>query len=148
MENLWKKFKKLLDKHILLWYNIDTNKETTYKEKRINNMKSSNEWRIREENLTELKNERAELERKIKELKEKIKEYEDKKKDLSKQIHLTEVGIRQHNNKHKEHKTNTDTEVYKMFGKPLKELTEEEYRKYYNARQRINRQKRKERQSA
>lgn len=31
-----------------------------------------------------------------------------------------------------------------MFGKTLKELTEEEYREYYNTRQRANRQKRKE----
>lgn len=111
-------------------------------------MKTSVEWKEREKEVENLKIERAELDGRIKELTERLKEYEDKKRKLSKQIHLKENKIRQHNNKHKEHKINTNTEVFRMFGKPLKDLTHEEYKIYYNARQKINRQRRKEKQSA
>jgi hypothetical protein len=67
------------------------------------------------------------------------------REELSKRIHNLQVRLNNHNKLNKEHKTRTDTEVYQMFGKSLKELSQEEYRIYYNARQKINRQKRKER---
>jgi hypothetical protein len=107
-------------------------------------MVSANEWKTREENLKNLELQRAELDGRIKELAERIKDMEAQKKKLSKQIHLEQVKINQHKRKTEEHKINTNTEVYKMFGKPLKDLTKEEYKKYYNTRQKINRQRRKE----
>lgn len=107
-------------------------------------MMSSNEWKAKEENLKNLELQRAELDGRIKELAERIKDMEAQKKKLSKQIHSEQVKINQHKRKIEEHKINTDTEVYKMFGKPLKDLTKEEYKKYYNTRQKINRQRKKE----
>lgn len=114
-------------------------------------MLTKNEWQTVEEDLENLKKQRAELDEKIKELR---KEYEQKKKEIenikrniSKTIHVEEMKIKQHYQKHAEPKIKTDTAVYQMFGKPLKELTKEEYKIYYNARQRINRQKRKEKKA-
>ena len=76
--------------------------------------------------------------------KEELAALEKQREEISKRIHLLKVEIRQHEKRHSKHKVNTNTEVYKMFGKPLKDLTEEERKIYYNARQQINRQKRKQ----
>lgn len=84
-------------------------------------------------------------EKELLKLQKQLKELDIKRKEVADKIHLLKVGINQHNKKHKERVVKTDTEVYKMFGKPLRELTKEEYKVYYNARQRINRVKRKER---
>ena len=84
-------------------------------------------------------------EKELLKLQKQLKELDIKRKEIADKIHLLKVGINQHNKKHKERVVKTDTEVYKMFGKPLRELTKEEYKVYYNARQRINRVKRKER---
>lgn len=73
---------------------------------------------------------------------EQLEKLIEQKKELSKQIHLLKVELNNHE-KYVPKGTRTNTEVYKMFGKPLNELTKEEYRTYYNARQKINRRKRK-----
>lgn len=69
-------------------------------------------------------------------------------KETLNRIHALKIGIQAQEKRQEERKNNpkvnTNTEAYKMFGKPLKELTKEEYKIYYNARQKINRQKRKE----
>lgn len=83
-------------------------------------------------------------EKEIAELEKQLKELDKQRKEIARKIHTLKVGLNQHNKLHKEQKVQTNTEVYKMFGKSLKELTKEEYKVYYNARQRINRQKRKE----
>ena len=82
-------------------------------------------------------------EKEVLKLQKQLEELDVKRKNIADKIHLLKVGINQHNKKHKERVIKTDTEVYRMFGKPLKELTKEEYKVYYNARQRINRIKRK-----
>lgn len=92
-------------------------------------MLNNEQWKAKEKEV-------AELEKQRRELKEQLKE-------ISKKIHILKIDINQHNKSYKEQKVRTDTEVYKMFGKPLSKLTKEEYKEYYNARQRINRQKRK-----
>lgn len=93
-------------------------------------MLNNEQWEAREKEV-------AELEKQRKELKEQIKE-------ISKKIHILKVDINKHNKFNKEQKVRTNSAVYEMFGKPLKELTKEEYKEYYNTRQKINRQKRKE----
>ena len=85
-------------------------------------MLNNEQWKDREQELLELKKQRAEISRKIHEL---------------------QNLLRQHG-KCNGQKTRTNTAVYKMFGKKLNELTKEEYKQYYNARQKINRRKRKE----
>jgi hypothetical protein len=82
-------------------------------------------------------------EQEILELTKQLRELDVQRKEVARKIHLIKVSLNQHNKSHKEQKIQTDTEVYKMFGKPLRDLTEEEYKKYYSTRQRINRQKRK-----
>ena len=83
-------------------------------------MKTQDQWKAMEDELAELKELRTEI---------------------SKRIHSLSVSIAQHK-KNPPDKTNTI--AYQMFGKRLRDLTTEEYRIYYNARQRINRAKRKE----
>ena len=85
-----------------------------------------------------------EKEQEILELTKRLWELDAERKEIANKIHAIKASLNQHNKLHKEQKVQTDTEVYKMFGKPLKELTKEEYKEYYNARQRANRQKRKE----
>lgn len=85
-------------------------------------MLNNEQWKDREKELLELKKQR---------------------KEISKKIHELQNALNQHG-KHSVQKVRTDTACYKMFGKSLNELTKEEYKQYYNARQRINRQKRKE----
>lgn len=84
-------------------------------------MLSSNEWNARQNELEEL-----------------IKQRDA----ISKRIHLLKKSLNQHE-KHKIRRINTNSEVYKMFGKPLKDLTKEEKQKYYNDRQRKNREKKR-----
>lgn len=83
-------------------------------------------------------------EKEVAELEKQLKELDKQRKEIARKIHTLKASMNQHNKLHKEQKVRTNTEVYKMFGKPLKELTKEEYKVYYNARQKINRQKRKE----
>lgn len=112
-------------------------------DKVINNTK----WDVRKKELADLKKKRDKMSKEIQRTEELLKELENLKKDrekISKEIHSLSVKINQHENRKG---INTDTEVYKMFGKPLKDLTKEEYKIYYNARQRINRQKRKKSQT-
>lgn len=84
-------------------------------------MLSSNEWSAKQNELEEL-----------------IKQRDA----ISKRIHLLKVSLNQHE-KHKTRKINTNSEVYKMFGKPLKDLNKEEKQAYYNDRQRKNREKKR-----
>lgn len=105
---------------------------------------TANEWKLKEETLKELELQRAELNGRIAELADRMKDLDRQKKELSKKIHIEQVKLNQHKKHQEGHKINTETEVYKMFNKQLKDLTKEEYKQYYNARQRINRQKRKE----
>lgn len=93
-------------------------------------MLNNEQWKVREQEILELTKQLWEL--------------DEQRKEVARKIHLIKNGLNQHNKFYKEQKMRTDTEVYKMFGKPLKELTKEEYRIYYNTRQKINRQKRKE----
>lgn len=106
-------------------------------------MLNKEQWKERENELEELIKQREELSNQIEELSKQRTEKIKQREKTSKKIHRLQIYIRQHE-AHKERKIQTDTEVYRMFGKPLKELTKEEYKVYYNARQRINRQKRKE----
>lgn len=71
-----------------------------------------------------------------------IKELEELRRGISERIHLLRVSLNQHRKQNPPSKT--DTIAYQMFGKRLKDLTADEYRQYYNARQKINRAKRKE----
>lgn len=107
-------------------------------------MLNNKQWKAKENELAELIKQREELSNQIEELSKQRTEKTIQREKLSKRIHRLQIGIRQHNELHKERKIQTDTEVYRMFGKQLKELTKEEYKEYYNARQRANRQKRKE----
>ena len=86
-------------------------------------MKTQEQWKAMEDELAELKELRTEI---------------------SKRIHSLSVSIAQHKKCEKNPPDKTSTIAYQMFGKRLKDLTTEEYRIYYNARQRINRAKRKE----
>lgn len=86
-------------------------------------MKTQDQWKAMEDELAELKELRTEI---------------------SKRIHSLSVSIAQHKKCLQNPPDKTDTIAYQMFGKRLRDLTMEEYRIYYNARQRINRAKRKE----
>lgn len=89
------------------------------------------EWKAKEKELEKLKAERDAL---------KVKTTE-----VSKRIHILSVDIAAYKKRvEAPTKIRTDTIVYQMFGKQLKDLTPDEYRIYYNARQRINRAIRKE----
>lgn len=72
-----------------------------------------------------------------------LKALKAERDELSKQLHSLSVRCRQHK-QYQRKPPHTDTLVYTMFGKQLKDLTKEEYRIYYNACQRINRAKRKQ----
>ena len=66
------------------------------------------------------------------------------RKDLSKQIHLIKVKLNQHRKVlqyREEHPiVKTDSLVYEMFGKKLRDLTTKEYRKYNNFQHKRRRQ--------
>lgn len=87
------------------------------------------QWEARAEELVNLEKQLAKL--------------DEQRKKTAKKIYYLRYSLNQHN-KHQNRQINTSTEVYKMFGKPLKELTKEEYNMYYNERQKIRRQKLKE----
>ena len=87
------------------------------------------QWEARAEELVNLEKQLAKL--------------DEQRKKTAKKIYYLRHSLNQHN-KHQNRQINTSTEVYKMFGKPLKELTKEEYNMYYNERQKIRRQKLKE----
>ena len=96
------------------------------------------EWKAKEKEVAKLEAEREELNAKICELKA-------KRDMVTKEIHTLTVRIRAYKKRVENPKPiNTNTFAYQMFGKRLKDLTPDEYRIYYNARQRINRIKRKE----
>lgn len=96
------------------------------------------EWKAREKEVAKLEADREALNAKICEL----KAERDK---VSERIHTLSVHIRAYKKRVENPKPiNTNTFAYQMFGKRLKDLTPNEYRIYYNARQRINRIKRKE----
>lgn len=86
-------------------------------------MKTQEQWKEREQELEEL----VEL-----------------RTAISSRIHELKVRIAQHKKQMATPPDKTDTIAYQMFGKRLRDLTTEEYRIYYNARQRINRQNRKQ----
>ena len=92
-------------------------------------MLNKKQWETREKELVELKQKREEM-----------KERKESVKEISKKIHYLQNAMNQHE-KHKEQKVRTDTACYKMFGKPLKELTKEEYNLY---QRRTERRKRKQ----
>lgn len=85
-------------------------------------MKTQEQWEEREKELEEL----VEL-----------------RKVISSRIHELKVRIAQHKKQMANPPDKTDTIAYQMFGKRMRDLTVEEYRQYYNARQRINRANRK-----
>lgn len=112
-------------------------------------------WEVREKELSELEEKRKELKRQLKEkevltkmefhnrivfVKETDTELREQIKEISKKIHKLQNARNQHE-KHKEQKVRTDTATYQMFGKPLKELTKEEFAFYQS---RGERRKRKE----
>lgn len=71
-------------------------------------------------------------------------ELQELKKIISKKIHLLKCSLRQHEKQQQQTTNNKQNSIaFKMFGKRLKDLTAEEYKAYYNARQKINREKRK-----
>ena len=85
-------------------------------------MKTEQQWKEREQELEEL----VEL-----------------RKVISSRIHELKVRIAQHKKQMASPPNKTNTIAYQMFGKRLRDLTAEEYRIYYNTRQRINRKNRK-----
>ncbi len=89
------------------------------------------EWKTKEKELEKLKIKREALKAEC--------------EGISKQIHILSCDIRAHKKRMENPQpTRTNTFAYQMFGKQLKDLTHDEYKIYYNARQRINRAKRKE----
>ena len=87
-------------------------------------MKTPEEWKALEQERDELKALRNEM---------------------SKRIHLLSMRIAQHKNHVKNNAPNKiNTIAYKMFGKQLKDLTPDECRQYYSARQRAKRERRKQ----
>lgn len=89
------------------------------------NKKNNNYWKAREEELAKL-------------IKQKELVDEEKRK-LGKKIVDLQRGLKQH---YKLKENEKETEVYKMFGKEsLNDLTDEERKAYYTARQRVCRAK-------
>ena len=68
------------------------------------------------------------------------------RKELSERIHVLSIEIRQHKQTMKNPPDKTNTLAWKMFGKRMKDLTPDEYRKYYNVLQRKSRERRKQKQ--
>lgn len=85
-------------------------------------MKTEAEWKNKEAELASLIEERSRI---------------------SKRIHVLKVELKQHKEAQSNPPDKRNTIAFQMFGKRLKDLSKEEYRAYNNARQRINRQKRK-----
>ena len=76
------------------------------------------------------------------EIEAQVQQLVKQRKELSKTIHALKARICQHK-RSKSKKDHTKTIAWQMFGKRLKDLTAEEYREYYNARQKIARENRK-----
>ena len=94
-------------------------------------MLTPSQWKARKKELENLKAKRDLLRAELEE--------------TSRQIHILSASITSYQKRAENPRPiKTDTFAYQMFGKRLKDLTEDEYRIYYNARQRINRAKRKE----
>ena len=86
-------------------------------------MKTEQEWKVKEQELNELVKQR---------------------RSISKRIHELRVHIAQHKKKVENPPDKTNTLAYQMFGKRYRDLTAEEHKIYYSARQRINRANRKQ----
>ena len=84
-------------------------------------------------------------EREWQEIEVQVQELIAQRKEISKKIHVLKASIyqRKHRGKQTGGKDYTKTVAWQMFGKRLKDLTKEEYREYYNARQKIARENRK-----
>ncbi len=78
------------------------------------------------------------------EMEAELKELRELRTEISKRIHILNMGLHSHHKTIANPPDKTDTIAYQMFGKRLRDLTPEELRKYYTSRQRINRAKRKE----
>ena len=94
-------------------------------------MLTPEQWQARENELKALKAERKAL--------------KARNAEISKRIQVLSIDIWAYK-KRQENPTpiRTDTFAYQMFGKQLKDLTPDECRAYYAARQKMNRAKRKE----
>lgn len=75
--------------------------------------------------------------------KNELESLKKKRKEISHKISLLRIAIAQHEKAMNNPPNKTNTFAYQMFGKRLKDLTPEEYKAYYNERQRINRAKKK-----
>lgn len=90
-------------------------------------MKDNNYWDKKTQELTELEKQMEELNK--------------QKKELGKRIHILKTSLSQHNESKGQR---TDTEVYKMFGKSRKDLTDEELRTYNREMQKARRKRQRE----
>ena len=79
-----------------------------------------------------------------KEIEQERDELKAVRKSISKRIHLLNMRLAQRSRTENKPKDKTNTIAYQMFGRRLRDLTPEERRLYYNARQRINSKKRKQ----
>lgn len=79
-----------------------------------------------------------------KEIEQERNELKEVRKALSKRIHLLNMQLAQRNRTKSNTPDKTNTIAYQMFGKRLRDLSKEERRLYYNARQRINSKRRKQ----
>lgn len=74
-------------------------------------------------------------------MKEELEELKELRAEISERIHVLNVRIAHHRKTMANPPDKTNTIAYQMFGKRLKDLTPDEYRIYYNARQRARREK-------
>ena len=99
-------------------------------------MKSNEYWEMMELELQTLLTQKASM--------NKQNSNAEQRKALSKQIHLIKVKLNQHRKVlqyREEHPVvKTNSLVYEMFGKKLRDLTAEEYRKYNNLQHKLRRQ--------
>lgn len=76
-------------------------------------------------------------------MEQEVEELEELRAVISNRIHLLKVKLAQHKKTTQNSTAGMNSIAYQMFGKRLKDLTPDEYRQYYNARQRENRAKRR-----
>ena len=67
---------------------------------------------------------------------------------IAKELNILRVGIRDQEKRQNEPKINTDTAVYKMYGKQLKDLTKEELNHYQSRKIRAERKAEREKKGA
>lgn len=79
-----------------------------------------------------------------KEIEQERDELKAVRRAISKRIHLLNMRLAQRNRTKINPPDKTNTIAYQMFGKRLRDLTPDERRLYYNARQRINSKRRKQ----